>query len=280
MVGYTHAHDRRFRPSSRALLGAFLAASIVLGACSSDGSTDLDDRGDPVADVTTTAAASAPETPSSTAPAPSDEDVASAALLTIGDFPAGWTEQPVDDDTEASRAVSRQMAACTGRTAETIVDVGGPTAESPEFAAADLPHTVEHAVGVAASAAEASAAMDAFGGPDVVECVQDVYRSSFAELIENPPTPEASLPAGTVVGEVAVERLEISGFGDDVDGVRMTIPISSDTFDVVLIADMAIVRVDRVVSAVMFTSQGQPYPASDRDLVLSTAVERATTAAS
>ena len=92
---------------SRARLPVLAVCGVLLLAGPGCGGGD-DDSGGGSADATATATAdtevesTATSEPAATADTAADKDIAETGLLTLDDFPSGWTEEPDDDSVEKS----------------------------------------------------------------------------------------------------------------------------------------------------------------------------------
>ena len=233
------------------------AAILMLSSCSSVGGNDgaVD-----VASPTTAARLGLEE----------DKAVAQAALLTLADFPAGWSEVPTGDETDGDAA--NKLAACVGR--ESILDVGGAKASTGDFTDPEGNVTISQQVGIAETVDEAAAQLAGLEEPGVTACIQEATRELFADLIENPPTPADSLPEGAAIGEVTFGRLNVSPVGEQLVAYRLTVPISVEAFTIDFYLDLVFVRQARSVANLQFGSPLEPYATEELDRIVALAASR------
>lgn len=234
-----------------------LCALLVMSSCSSDGAGVAD------------APATTPDTRSGLA---ADRAAAQAALLTLSDFPAGWSEVP--DDEEDVEGADREVAACVGQTGDSIIDTGEAEASTGDFTDPEGNVTISETVGLAVSEDDATSQLAALEEPGVTGCIQSAFRDFIADEIDNPPTPAESLPEGASVGDVTFGRLNVMPVGDQTVAYRATIPISVEGFTIDFYIDVVLVRVGRSLAALSIGSVLSPYPTDQLDGLLATAVER------
>lgn len=201
-----------------------------------------------------------------------DQAAAQAALLTLSDFPAGWSEVPADD--EGDDDADREVAACVGQTGDSIIDTGEAEASTGDFTDPEGNVTISETVGLAVSADDATSQLAALDEPGVTGCIQSAFRDFIADQIDNPPTPADSLPEGASVGDVTFGRLNVTSVGDQTVAYRATIPISVEGFNVDFYIDVVLVRVGRSIAALNVASVLSPYPTEQLDALLATAVQR------
>jgi hypothetical protein len=203
-----------------------------------------------------------------------DKAAAQAALLTLADFPAGWSEIPAEVESDDDEDVGREVAACVGVEGDKLFDVGGAEASTGDFSDPEENVTISEQVGIAATADEAAAQLAALEAPGVTACIQDVFRAFVADLIENPETPADSLPEGASVGEVTWGRLNVAPVGDQLVAYRVTMPISMEGITIDFYLDIVLARQGRSMANLYFESIFDPYPTEDLDRFVALAVSR------
>ncbi|MCZ2112055.1 MAG: hypothetical protein LC118_21260 [Dehalococcoidia bacterium] len=144
------------RPPTVLVLAFACLFSLVLVACSND---------------------------STTAPAPADATVAKNALLTVADFPTGWTV--VDSARSGSSPLEKCRDAKTGK---------NQTGEAESGSFTNGPASVRQTVLIYRSAADAASAMDSLANE--LGCAVNLMNTGKAE------TAEANI-SGAVAGTVA-----------------------------------------------------------------------------
>ena len=105
-----------------------------------------------------------------------DTAAAEGALLTLADFPDGWTEAP----SEASTDVEDRLAECIGVDSLTSADA---SAGSSEFASPDGNLVVVESVGVNATERDARFVLAGITDPQVPECVAAAYTELGAAAL-------------------------------------------------------------------------------------------------
>ena len=215
-----------------------------------------------------------PSTPADPAD-PADLAIAEAALLTLDDMPQNWTEQPLgDDDDEADspavEAAQQDFTACFGVEAAGEDDpfgISGARAKSGEFTDA-RDFTIKNDVGIT-DEERASLVIERYSAPSVPGCVAPAMVAVVeAGLAEDPDL------AAFEVGEVTVEQLELTSWGDGTIGYRTAVPVSGPEGSFVLYTDQIVVRVGRGLTSLQVQSPNSPFEAVEVDSYAMLAAER------
>ncbi len=174
----------------------------------------------------------AQDTPNATATPTVDEAadkrIAADALLTLEDFPSGWTE--ADDDGESS-----------GSTCDAIADArknASARATSPSFNLDDT--QTQNVVYVFPDEDAARAAFAAIAGDDTRGCIAD----SIAQVLEE--------RDGIDAGEARTGRLAIDPLGDQREAARIAFPVKAEGVDVDITTDLVYVRTGRAIAFGLF----------------------------
>ncbi|MGQ0803612.1 MAG: hypothetical protein ACT4PI_07105 [Actinomycetota bacterium] len=155
-----------------------------------------------------------------------DEAIAEEALPTLDDLPAGWEEDPEDEDTEQSG-----LPECEGIDAANKSAVKQPNAESPNFLDGANPTAqVEARVFVFSSAKGAKKYFKAWNADAAEDCLIALGLSVAEEQ-------EAD-------ADVAVETLGLEGIGDDVVGRSLILEVAGEG---AVYLDFFVARVGRAV---------------------------------
>jgi len=203
--------------------------------------------------------------PRSDAERESDEAAADEAVLTLDDMPAGWTEGPaVDDENDTLRG---QLADCIGIDRD-VLDPDNPEARSPELTSPGG-EQVRAEVAYSASPDHAGQAFAILARDETPGCYAEALSTAMADVAET-----GQLEEGVEVGEVSFERLSFPDMGDESTAFRVTIPLSVPGFEVELLADIAAVRVGRVVASGTFLSELQPFDTDEAADLMATMVDR------
>ena len=212
--------------------------------------------------------------PTSSIDSAADQAALEAALLVLADFPAGWSEIPLADLTDAQREPQRRNAACVGVKSPRVVDFGGAVAETGDFTNSSG-EAVSETAGMASSIGEAEQRMARIAGPDVAECFRGVTRDALQGQLEDPPTPAQAFPEGTTLLDVTVTPLNVSPAGDEVVAYRVTVSLMLDAGTTVdLYLDLVAVRSGRAIAGLEFQSELTPFDIEDAERYIALAAER------
>jgi hypothetical protein len=201
-----------------------------------------------------------------------DQPAAEAALLTIDDFPAGWTEVPDAERTPLAIESQRRIAGCAGGEGERLLDLGGALAESGNFTGADN-QVVEESVAIV----EETVAEDTFAGftePGVGDCFADAMQQTIDAMVTTASDPSESFPADTELGKVTVEPLEVPAVGDEIAGYRITVPLTTQGISFEIILDAILIRSGEALAGLSFQSAPEPFPTEDIVHYVELAAER------
>jgi hypothetical protein len=201
-----------------------------------------------------------------------DQLAAEAALLTIDDFPAGWTEVPDAEETPLAVESQRRIAACAGGEGDELLDLGGALAETGNFIGPD-DQVVEQSVAIV----EEALAEDTFAGftdPAVGDCFADAMQQTVDAMITGPSAPSESFPADTTLGKVTVEPLEVPAAGDESAGYRVIIPLTAQGFSFEIVLDAIVIRSGGALAGISFQSAPEPFPTEDVVHYVELAAER------
>jgi hypothetical protein len=201
-----------------------------------------------------------------------DQPAAEAALLTIDDFPAGWTEVPDDERTALAIESQRRIAACAGGEGDRLLDLGGALAESGNFTGPDN-QVVEESVAIV-DVAVAEDMFARFTAPDVGDCFANAMQQTLDAMITSPSDPAESFPADTALGKVTAEPIEVPAAGDESAGYRITVPLTTQGVNYDIILDAVIIRHGGALAGVSFQSALEPFPTDDIDNYVELAAER------
>ena len=199
-----------------------------------------------------------------------DKAAAQSALLTLADFPVGWSEVPVEDETD--EGADSALAACVGSD-EGLINVGGAKASTGDFSGPNGNVTISEGVGIARTVDEAAAQLTALEEPGVTACLQDAFRDLVSDRIKDQST-FGGTPEDYSVGEVTLGRLNVTPVGDQLVAYRVSVEINSEEVTVNLFLDNVFARTGRSIVLLQFESALDPYAAEDVDQIVSLAVSR------
>jgi hypothetical protein len=200
-----------------------------------------------------------------------EQAAAEAALLVLSDFPTGWTEEAEEEPTEQELAYQATMAECAGGNGN-LLELGGPRAQSPDFAGPDEQRVEESVTIVEPAVAEDF--MARFAAPGVEECFSDAVRTFVAENFASQDSPSQTLPGDVTIGDVTIGEVLIEPAGDEVVSYRVTIPMTVSGVSVDAFVDIAAVRSGGSVAGLTFQSLFEPFPAEEVEHYVGLAVER------
>jgi hypothetical protein len=235
-----------------------LAATLFVAACGSD-SSDSDagtDAGTLPAAVDTTPETTVEVTDTTTAtPAPqepardleADTAAAEAALITVADLPAGWTEAP--RDAEAESTLESRLTECVGTEAEGVSSEGDATAASALLVAPTGNLDVAEDITVQADEREARLFVALFAEPAVPTCVETVYGELAAEAFAG------VVAEGAEFGTPAATRLQVGSAGDATQAIRVVVPVTGDPAVTAVTVDHVVVRSGRAIASLTFENR-------------------------
>lgn len=253
-------------------LSVALAATLLIAACGSDGGNTGNGAGPDetvteatLADASDTTAATTPDT--TEAPArdvEGDAAAAEAALLTLADLPAGWTEAAAPSD--ARSEIDVLIAECVGVDSITSTDASATTAD---FTSPDGGLVVAQSVGMQATVRDARTVIALLTTPEVPECVSDAYDSLGAAAL----SPDA-VGDGAQLGEATASRLAVGAAGDATQAIRVTIPVTSAEATAPLTVDLVVARAGRSLAALTFEGRIEATAVETIDEITAAAAAR------
>ncbi len=199
----------------------------------------------------TTAATSTPDEPSQDVEA--DTAAADAALLTLADLPAGWTESPAD---EAAAALTARLAECVAVDGDEI-SAADASAATGLFVAPEGSASIAQHVGVLATETEARTVVAFTVEPAVPACFEAAYAELGADTLTS------LLADGAQVGTPTATRLQVGSAGDATQAIRVVAPVTGDPAVTAVTIDTVVVRSGRSLSTVTFTSVGRAHHRRD-----------------
>lgn len=258
-------------------LAAALTGTLLIAACGSDGNDSTDATA--TTETETTAADTTPETTSATtsettevatddtttteAPAQdveADTVAAEAALLTLAEFPDGWTEAPSDPSTD----VEDRLAECIGVDSLTSADA---SAASADFSSPDGNLVVAEHVGVNATERDARFVLAGITDPEVPACVAAAYTELGAAALGT-----GAVAEGTSIGEVTASRLAVGAAGDATQAIRVEIPLADGSSTITV--DHVVARSGRSIAALTFEGRAEATAVETIDSITEPAASR------
>lgn len=186
---------------------------------------------------------------------PVDLAIAERAALTLGDLPAGWEQEPPDNEAEDFSAYD-EVPACAAIQAFRDADDESGLSDDVTFALGN--DTLNSRVGLWADEARAVESLDAWSSDDALACFETVIPDLFAE----------DLPDTVSITELTISPLPVEPIGDQQVGWRILITISDGADELTLYIDQTFVRVGRAVALVASNGFDQPVAIADSSLAL------------
>jgi hypothetical protein len=215
---------------------------------------NLSEGAEPATSTASTESDTTEQPPETTVPVQdvvADSAAAQTALLTLEDFPVGWSEVPREDD-DSNEALLERVYECLGPEAAGLFKSEAKV-ESGNFTNTDDAERINHSVVLAPTEDIAAAYIISGSSDGVTECLTTVYREELGKLAEEN---EDSSPAE--MGEVTVGQLNVGQIGDDRFAYRITVPFSANGFTLNVVADFVAIRVGRSTAGLNFQSTFEP----------------------
>ena len=230
--------------------GALLA--LTCAACGG-GSSDSEAGGaQPSKSSSPSGSPSDAESPFPTAEA---QSAASAAVLTISDFPAGWSTSKDSSDDSESSGFQDQLAECLGAP-DGLMNKDGAAAheESPDFDAADGNTSVSETLSIDRTE-RAEQIFTILHQPNLTDCMSDAMGDYMKKVLAD--SDDADLQSAKL-GDVEVGQLSAGHYGDDTVALRATLPFEVSGLSTSVYFDVLYVRHANAVESMIFQGLGTP----------------------
>jgi hypothetical protein len=251
----------------RKFLGAMLALSSIAACAGSDAESDSGsptesvgpgESNQPDSEAPSESTVPTMDDDADDAAAPvqdmvADAAAAEAALLTLSDFPAGWSEIPHEADDSNEEMLDR-VYGCLGPAAVEMFN--SPTkARTGDFTDPADDSGVNQTAALFPTTESAEGYMAGGSADGVAECLTTVYREELPGRLEGD-----GVPADAEFGEITVGSLNVGQAGEETFAYRVTAPVSAEGFTVDIVTDFVAVRVGRSVTGLNFQSFFDPTP--------------------
>lgn len=237
--------------ATRRFLMALLSCALLLAACGDDSDSSADGT-----TTSTTATTTEPDTGE-------DQAIAEAGLLELSDFPAGWEEQPPEEEDVDDTESKQRIADCIGVDYDRIYGDENE-AESPTFASPDGAE-VSNSAGVEASEDEAVFVFETLSSDDAIGCISEEFQSFIAET---------AATEGVEIGEASLNRVSPPDVGDASAAYRVTLPVEAQGQSVDVFVDIVVARVGRGGVTVQALNLFEPFDSGQLAEYAGIAVER------
>jgi len=267
--------------SARPLFVA-LAATLLIASCGSDDGAAGTGADNTVAEiiVADTIPSTTPETTPDTTDATTEDTTASteapaqdvaadlgaaqAALLTLVDFPEGWTDTSVEADVASD--LDARLAECVGVDGVTSSDA---SAASGTFASSDGSLVVNQRVGVRATEQDARLIIASLTNPGVPGCVAAAYTELGAAALN-----VGAVVEGAEIGDINASRLAVGAAGDATQAIRVVIPVTTSGVASLLTVDHVFARTGRSLASLSFEARLEATTVETIDEITAAAASR------
>jgi hypothetical protein len=185
-----------------------------------------------------------------------DTAIVNAGLLTINDFPPGWTESPrasSSGDTNLNGYGKTCMA--LQKTADAAKKLRTASGKSPNFKQGSFDQ-VSNDTSTYRTAAGAKAALSVFKRSEIGSCLEKFFRDQVNKQAQSGITYTAS-----------IGRLSVPQAGDDTVGYEIAITVSGKGLTLHLNLDLQLVLVGRAGLTFQFEGQGTSPMIANQPLV-------------
>ncbi|HWC12786.1 MAG TPA: hypothetical protein VG455_16375 [Acidimicrobiales bacterium] len=255
-------------------LVAVLVLAVLAAGCGGDSGEDSSSTTAPeTSPATTSAPGSDPRTPGQLA---ADRAAAEEAVLTLADFPPGWTAEPDTDETSPEEeAAGERFAACLG-VDEALVGGGaraGARATSDDFEDEDN-NSVQSTVTMVFSRERALQQLETFRKPEAGACFEAFVDAAIEYSIRNP-GPGQTTPPELTFGDTRVDVLRPAGLNTDSVGYRARVPLTVGDESADAIFDIILALKGRAGITMIFIGIGGPFPSALETSLTNKVIDRA-----
>jgi hypothetical protein len=248
-----------------------LVAGMLIGACGSgSGHVSASLSTTP----RTTKPSSAPDTPAQRA---ADRAVAARAVLTLADFPLGWTSNPHDTSSSSGPppAVQRAVIACAHlpqRFLDNRADTQ-PNVNSADFTkgvvGAGPAAQIQSSVELDRTVRDISQPLAQLAAPGAAACFAPLFRSEFSQGLGKHP--------GVSLADFSLNALSVGSIGDQSAGFQSRVTIVGQRASINLEVDLYFVRVKRAIVVLSAIAFSVPFDQGFAQTLLEKMVGRLTT---
>jgi hypothetical protein len=176
-------------------------------------------------------------------------------VLSISDFPAGWSTSEDESDDDDSTALQEQLSDCLGAPPDLI---GGDRAaaheESPNFDSPDGNTTISETLGVDRME-RVDQVFAVLHQSNLTDCMTEALSAYMEKVIADSDDPDLQTAN---LGDVEVGQLSTGHYGDDTVAIRATVPLEVGGFSTSVYLDVLYVRYANAVANLFFEGVGTP----------------------
>lgn len=252
----------------RALAAEITVATVVLlplivAGCGGGGSASSGASSSGSSDTHTSSGPPFPKAAAQTA--------AQQALLTISDFPSGWsTSKDGSGNDSSDKKFDQKLADCLHAPAGLLGQGGANSADadSPDFDSPDGDTTISETVSVA-QADRVDQLFTVLKQNNATECLSTTFNDYLKQELAKTNDPEVKQ---ATIGQIQVGQLSTGHYGDDTVAMRATLPVTAKGLTVNVYLDLLFVQHDNAVASLTFESEGTPVdsPTTDKYAQLAT----------
>ena len=243
---------RRNRLASRTMirgrwLGAAVALALLVAACGGGSSKSS-------SSTTTTAKKADPA---------ADRALASGAVLTASDAPAGFTATPHTSSGDIPEQLKRDFANCLHVDFTAFDDPPGAVdVNGPDLKNADTNAEIDNEIKIFPSKDTVDKDYTTFQNPDIETCLANLFDAAIKQEVAT------SGSNGATFGKVTVDNFAVNTVPDRGVGFRITLPITAQGTTEIFYIDLIAVQRGRAEITVSSQSVGTP---PDRDTAIALA---------
>ena len=244
--------SRRNRLASRTMirgrwLGAAVALALLVAACGGGSSKSS-------SSTTTTAKKADPA---------ADRALASGAVLTASDAPAGFTATPHTSSGDIPEQLKRDFANCLHVDFTAFDDPPGAVdVNGPDLKNADTNAEIDNEIKIFPSKDTVDKDYTTFQNPDIETCLANLFDAAIKQEVAT------SGSNGATFGKVTVDNFAVNTVPDRGVGFRITLPITAQGTTEIFYIDLIAVQRGRAEITVSSQSVGTP---PDRDTAIALA---------
>ena len=209
-----------------------------------------------------------------------DQDLADRVVLTLDDFPSGWTagEEDPDEETDSEDEEDDEddpLEQCLGSDqADELEDATTGEGESPEFSRGETTQAGSFSV-VLEGATPAKKGFDILASSKFQGCLEDEMKAQ----LEDTNDPDAPAEEQVSFGEITTKRASFARVGDQTAAFQIVMPFAAGGQELTFYADFAFFREGRVIGGLFFLNLGEPLDSDTEHQLAEAMAKRAADAA-
>lgn len=183
-----------------------------------------------------------------------DQAAADRAVLTLADFPTGWTGT-ARDDSDRGPDLDKELAECLQVDVEMFAEEE-VQAKSDTFSKNTA--EVESDVSMQPTVAEAREAFAILQRPNARDCFEAAVRAIVEYSIKHP-APGQEPSAGVKIRDISLGDLSFPSVGEEHRAFRVTVDIETEGINADLYIDLVLIRVGRATASMSFLDVFSPF---------------------